>query len=643
MLKRLYQYMRPYRFLFYLVVLLLFLELAASIVIPWVIGQIIDTVFKGAGSWELRRQGLFRLLAILIASFITLAVSMYTRGLTGESFGQKVIQRLRAALFNHMQKLDMSFYHRNSVGALMSRITSDVEQVRNYCAGGMMEMAFNVIFFPMALLYMLYLNWRLSLLCLVISPVIAVIAVRFSKIGKFNQRRNRKAYAQLSEVAQESLNGIRVIQNFMSQDYEIGRFHKKNRKLTRRRQRSLRNWTKYMPILEVLGSFCNILALTVGGYMAIRGDFSMGTWVQFTGYTWMIVAPMRQLGNLINMNNFARISAERLFDILDEPLRIKSPETTGPNHALPYVPERVLPEGIQSEEQLPASEAEPGYPQGRGELEFRRVSWMGEQGRELQGGSHAETPKPEAAEKSTGGNAQKPKSKQAILKDIDLKIPAGSSLGIIGETGSGKTSLADLICRFSDPDSGEILMDGVDLREWDVSALRSQISYVMQEPFLFSETLTYNISFNQPSIVQEKVIRSAQRSAAHGFIGMLQKGYQTVVGERGVGLSGGQRQRTALARALVKEAPILILDDTTSAVDMETEKQIQEQLKLIDSHHTRIIIAHRLSSVMDCDQIIVLKQGQIAERGTHQQLMQQKGYYCQVFTEQQILEEEDCG
>ena len=202
MLKRLYQYMRPYRFLFYLVVLLLFLELGASIVIPWVIGQIIDTVFKGAESWELRREELYRLLAILIASFIILAISIYTRGLTGETFGQKVIQRLRAALFRHMQKLDMSFYHRNSVGALMSRITSDVEQVRNYCAGGMMEMAFNVIFFPLALLYMLYLNWRLTMLCLLISPVIAVIAVRFSKIGKFNQRRNRKAYAQLSEVAQ---------------------------------------------------------------------------------------------------------------------------------------------------------------------------------------------------------------------------------------------------------------------------------------------------------------------------------------------------------------------------------------------------------------------------------------------------------
>ena len=629
MLKRLYQYMRPYRFLFYLVVLLLFLELGASIVIPWVIGQIIDTVFKGAESWELRREELYRLLAILIASFIILAISIYTRGLTGETFGQKVIQRLRAALFRHMQKLDMSFYHRNSVGALMSRITSDVEQVRNYCAGGMMEMAFNVIFFPLALLYMLYLNWRLTLLCLLISPVIAVIAVRFSKIGKFNQRRNRKAYAQLSEVAQESLNGIRVIQNFMSQDYEIGRFHQKNRKLTKRRQRSLRNWTKYMPILEVLGSFSNILALTVGGYMVIRGDFSMGTWVQFTGYTWMIVAPMRQLGNLINMNNFARISAERLFDIFDEPLRIKSPKSDNSAKG-PYIPERVLPEGIQSEEQLPPSAAEQSYPQGRGELEFRRVSWMGEQGRKMH-------------KADTQESSSKSESRQPILHDIDLKVAAGSSLGIIGETGSGKTSLADLVCRFSDPDSGEILMDGVDLREWDLSALRSQISYVMQEPFLFSETLSYNISFNQPSVVQEKVILSAQRSAAHGFIGMLQKGYQTVVGERGVGLSGGQRQRTALARALVKESPILILDDTTSAVDMETEKQIQEQLKSIDSHHTRIIIAHRLSSVMDCDQIIVLKQGQIVERGTHQQLMQQKGYYCQVFTEQQLLEAEDCG
>ncbi|MEM9423896.1 MAG: ABC transporter ATP-binding protein, partial [Spirochaetota bacterium] len=575
--------------------------------LPWITGRIIDEVFRAETlkNWGARRDSLYALLLLLISSFVVLALSIYCRGLAAEWFSQKTIHRLRMALFVHMQKLDMGFYHHNTVGELMSRVTSDVEQVRNYCANGLMSIAFNVIFFHFAVFYMFYLNWQLTLLCLLISPVIALLALRFSQIGKRNQRYNRKAYAKLSGVAQESLNGIRVIQNFMSQDHEIDRFTLRNRKLTQGRQRSLANWAKYMPILEVLGSFSNILALTVGGYMAIRGDFSLGTWVQFTSYTWMIVMPMRQLGDLINTVNFARVSAERLFAILDEELHIRSPEGGG------YVPEQVLPRGLHSVAQLPGGRAEEGYAQGRGGLEFAGVTWFGGQKEQA----------------------------EAVLQDINLKVPAGSSLGIIGETGSGKTTLANLICRFADPDCGRILMDGVDLRQWNLFVLRAQIAYVMQEPFLFSETLAFNISFNEASISQDKVIRSAQRSAAHGFIGMLQQGYQTVVGERGVGLSGGQRQRTALARALVKEAPILILDDTTSAVDMETEREIQEQLRAINSHHTRLIIAHRISSVMACDQIIVMKDGQISERGSHQELMSWGGYYSQVFNEQQMQEE----
>ena len=612
MLKRLYPFMKPYLGFLIFVVVMLFLDLLANISIPWVTGQIIDTVFKSQADLEARQEQLYRLLLVLISSFFTLAIVIYLRDLSTEWFSQKTVQRLRIELFTHMQKLDMSFYHRNTVGELMSRATSDIEQVRNFLSNGMKAIIFNIIFFPLASLYMLYLDWRLTLLCLAISPVIGLVAHRFAKIGKVRQRYNRRAYAKLSAVAQESLNGIRVIQNFMSQDCEIQRFQHRNHKLTEGRQRSVALWTKYMPILEVLGSFSNILALTVGGYMAIRGDFSLGTWVQFTSYTWMLVMPMRQLGDLVNTVNFARVSSERLFAILDAPLHICSPEH-------PYIPKTQRPDEQRPDEQRLHAQKRQSFskfPLGRGELEFRDVTW----------GQQAGSP---AANKGAANN-------QIVLQSISFKVPAGQSLGIVGETGAGKTTLADLLCRFADPDSGEIRLDGVDLRQWDLRTLRAQISYVMQEPFLFSETLAFNISFNEASISQEKVIRSAQRSAAHGFIGALQQGYQTVVGERGIGLSGGQRQRTALARALVKEAPILILDDTTSAVDMETEQEIQRQLEMIDSHHTRIIIAHRISSVMNCDQIIVLKAGRIIERGKHAELLKLGGEYAQVFNEQQV-------
>ena len=646
MLRRLYPYMKPYLVFVYLGLLLLFLDLLANIAIPWVTGRIIDVVFQSGSElssvWDFRREKLYNLLLVLGGSFVVLAFAIYLRGLCAEWFSQKTLQRLRADLFSHMQKLDMSFYHHNTVGELMSRVTSDIEQVRNYCANGLASIVFNIVFFPIAMVYMLYLNWRLALLCLLISPVIALLAWNFSQIGKRNQRYNREAYAKLSAVAQEALNGIRVIQNFMRQDYEIKRFQVQNQDLTWGRQRSLENWAKYMPILEVLGSFSNILALTVGGYMAINGEFSLGTWVQFTSYTWMLVMPMRQLGDLINTVNFANVSSARLFEILDEEIRIFSPVS-------PYIPEIKLPEGIQSEEQLPGGKIKEVYTQrqGYGEIEFRDVTWRGGRPKHLgsseegfssslndDGFVQAQVGEIDNDEKKyIGQNKQR-----AILKDINLKIPAGSSLGIIGETGAGKTTLVNLICRFADPDSGSIFLDGVDSRQWDLRVLRAQVSYVMQEPFLFSDTLAFNISFDAASITQDKVIRSAQRSAAHGFIGTLQRGYQTLVGERGIGLSGGQRQRAALARALVKEAPILILDDTTSAVDMETEKEIQEQLAMVDSHHTKIIIAHRLSSVMHCEQIIVMEEGQIIERGTHQELMNLNGYYSQVFIEQQLEE-----
>ena len=372
MLKRLYPYMKPCAGYFYLAVFLLLLDMMANIAIPWVTGQIIDKVFQASStSWELRRETLYHLLLLLISCFIVLLLCIYLRGLALEWFSQKTMHSLRMALFNHMQKLDMGFYHQNTVGELMSRVTGDIEQLRNYCAHGLIALVFNFLFFPTAAIYMLYLNWQLTLLCLIVSPFIGFLAVRFSKINKRNQAYNRKAYAKLSAVAQESLNGIRVIQNFMSQDYEAKRFLESNRELTEGRYRALGNWAKYVPVLEVLGSFSNILALTVGGYMAIRGDFSLGTWIQFTGYTWMLVMPMREQGNLISSINFAKVASERLFRILDEEPKISSPEMES------YIPKQTLPEGLHSINQLPGGQIIQTYPQGKGEIEFIHASWYG--------------------------------------------------------------------------------------------------------------------------------------------------------------------------------------------------------------------------------------------------------------------------
>lgn len=599
MLRRIFPYMKSHQIFLWIAVFFLVLDLVSNLAIPLLSRHIIDEVlYQHQLTWPARYAKLTFYVFFLGLAFFTLSLSIYLRAICIEWFSQRCTQDLRAKLFYHMQHLDIKFYHNTTTGELMSRLTSEIEKLRDFLSGGLVTTFWNLIFFPLATTYMMFLNWKLTLICLLLSPLIAALAISFARIGRVKQGINREAYADLSAVAQEDINGIRLIQGFVRQGYEEQRFQSKNTKLTEGRQSSLRTWALYMPMLEFLGGVSSVLALAIGGYWVVSGVFSIGMWIQFTGYTWMIVAPMRNLGDLITNFNFARVSLERLLSILDEPIEIRNPEN-------PYQPEVALPEGISSIEQLPGKDHEllESYRQARGDIEFRGVSW-------------------------------RPHGK-VVLEDINFKLKSGMRLGIIGETGAGKSSIVNLLCRFADPDEGQILLDGVDLREWDLKMLRKQISYVMQEPFLFSDTLAFNISFDAPYVRQDRVIRSAQRSAAHGFIASLQQGYQTIVGERGVGLSGGQRQRTALARALVKESPVLILDDTTSAVDMQTEKEIQAHLRDLETHNSILIVAHRMSSVQDCDEIIALQNGKIIERGVHQELMQQQGYYYKIFKEQQ--------
>jgi ATP-binding cassette subfamily B protein len=355
----------------------------------------------------------------------------------------------------------------------------------------------------------------------------------------------------------------------MRYDYELSKFRKQNEGLTEKRDEALRVWARYMPVIEFLSGFASVLVLLAGGLMVINGSITLGRWVEFNSYLWMLVHPMRLLGDVVNQIALSESSTERIMEILETEANIKSPDHP------------VRREGI------------------RGEVEFRGVRW------EVNG--------------------------KTVLEDINLHAEPGTTVAIMGATGSGKSSLVHLIPRFYDPTEGAVLVDGVDLRELDLRLLRENVALVAQETFLFSETMYNNLTYGRQGSPMEFVQRVAVQTQAHFFINSMSERYETVVGERGVGLSGGQKQRASIARALVKQAPILILDDATSSVDMETEALIQKALRNLEHKVTTFIIAHRISSVKHADQIVVLDHGKVAERGTHAELLRAGGIYASYY------------
>src|SRR5690606_35721687 len=382
----------------------------------------------------------------------------------------------------------------------------------------------------------------------------------------------REQDAILNTRAQENISGVRVVKAFAREDYESKRFATENWKYVQKNMRASYIWSTYFPFMDFLSNLSPIILLGFGGYMVIKGTISLGTLVAFTGYMWMITNPMRMLGWLINMTEQAISSGEKIFYYLDIGSSIKEKENA------------LFPENF------------------RGHICFEDVSFRYRQ--------------------------------NYVLKNINLDIPPGSTIAIMGATGSGKTSIVNLLGRFYDCSRGRITIDGIDIKDYKLKELRRQIGYVMQETFLFSETIKANIAFGRMDASMEEIIKAAKIAQAHDFIMEMPYGYDTIIGERGMGLSGGQKQRIAIARAILIDPKILILDDSTSSVDMETEYKIQKALKDVTRNRTTFIIAHRISSVKDADEIIVLDNGEIKERGTHKTLLDKKGLYYNMYREQ---------
>lgn len=521
-----------------------------------------------------RTDWLLPLLGLMIAVTITRMTLRYIYQIQFEQISQNVLFKIREDLYVKLQELDFTFFNTTRVGDIMARMTGDTDAVRHAVAWAYYNILDHAVLFISALIFLGAIEWRLTLALLVVTPFIAVFTVLLSRHAGQAFYQIRESFSRLNTVVEEHIGGNKVVRAFVREDFEIEKFNRFNEDFRQRNLDSAAISAKYLPIIEVFAGFLSIITVGLGGLFVINESMSLGDLVTFNGLIWMLNVPMRSLGNHVNdLQNFAASTQK-----IRQMLAVK-----------PQIP-------IEQRIEVPRLQ---------GDITFENVSF-------------AFSDEPEVD----------------VLHDINFSIKAGETLGVLGETGSGKSTLVNLISRFFDPTAGRVLIDGIDIKEMNVLNLRQQIAVVMQDVFLFSDTIKHNIMYGAPRVPFQRVQRVAQVADASQFIERMPDQYDTYLGERGSGLSGGQKQRLSLARGLIKDPAILILDDTTSAVDMETEVKIQEGLRQTSGQQTTVIIANRISSVKNADKIIILSKGRIVERGTHQGLLEKGGLYYQIYQEQ---------
>ncbi|MBK3669556.1 ABC transporter ATP-binding protein [Listeria monocytogenes] len=568
-MKWIWQYVRKYRLLMIGVFILIFIASGISIIYPLLGGKVIDDVV-----YQNKTNLLIPLLLIMIISTIIRTICRYTYQIMCERIGQNSLFRIREDLYKKLQSLDFDFFNNTRVGDIMARMTGDTDAIRHFVSWVSYNILENVFLFSFAIIIMAAIDWKLTLVLVIVTPLIAILTMKMSSKAQPVFYEIRESFSRLNSMVEENISGNRVVKAFAREDFEMKKFHEHNEDFKKRNLDSADVSRTYLPVLDSLAGMLVVITLIFGGYLVIKGQMTLGDLVAFNGFLWMLNGPMRMSGWLINDVQRFIASSFKIQDMMATDAKI-------PIHA-----------------EKPA-------PSLQGHVEFKNVSFHFE-----------DDPNTD------------------VLKNISLKASPGQTIAILGETGAGKSTLVNLICRFYDPTSGEILIDGVDARKWHVRELRNHIATVMQDIFLFSDTIEGNIAFGAPDATMEDVRRMARIADADHFIETMPESYDTIVGERGVGLSGGQKQRISLARALLKNPSILILDDTTSAVDMETEVKIQGELKKITENTTTFIIAHRISSVKEADEILILNHGEIIERGTHSSLLAEKGYYFDIYNKQ---------
>lgn len=573
LLKWLWKNLKGYRGLYIFALGLTCICQSMYIITPYFSQQIIDTfIFNDNAAQNLsdHRDVLIGMLLAMVGFTLLRTIIQYSANMIYETTSQGLIYRIRKVLYDNVQKQDAAFFDFYRTGDLMTRMSGDLDMIRHSVAWIIKTIVECLVLFTASTVFFFALDPLMAVCLLALTPIIFIITFVFKKrVGPLYVNL-RDRLSEMNTGAEENISGNRVIKAFARESFENKRFNKMNKDYSEANQKAALTWLKYYPAIEITAQSLSVVQLVVGGIFVITGRITIGQFTAFSGLIWTLSNPMRTVGNIINDLQRFTASANKIIEIY---------------YGRPKIVDRA--DAIDIKGRL------------KGEIEFKDVSF------------------------SYG--------KRQVLNDISFKINPGETVAIMGETGSGKTTLVELISRMYDPDSGEVLVDSHNIRMMKLKQLRSNIGMATQDVLLFSDTIDGNIAFGNSDMPEEDVYKFAEAADANEFIRKMPDGYDTIVGERGVGLSGGQKQRIALARALAVKPSILILDDTTSAVDLETEKNIQNALANLDFPCTKIIIAQRISSAKNADKIIVLKGGRIAEMGTHDELVAEGGYYREVY------------